>query len=223
MSVHVVTMAARAGRLSLRLDPAHHFLALGSGVVDVGAEYALDIDRAVLADQELGGRVDLVQPLPQRLDRLRLGDIGLGQHDAIRHRRLLERFLLAVELIEAVHGIHCGDDRAEPVVVAQRDVVHQSREDRRRVGKPGGLDDHAAIGRHDATRALVVDLHDRLLEVVPDGAAEAAAREQDRALVHGLHQLVVDADFAELVNEHRRIAKRGVLQEAVEQGRLAAA
>ena len=99
--VHVVNVAVRVGRLSLRLDPAQDFLTFFGGVIDIGAEHTLDIDRAVLADQELGRGIDLVQPLPQRLDRFRLRDVGLGQHDTVRHRRLLERFLLAVELVQA--------------------------------------------------------------------------------------------------------------------------
>ena len=50
--VHVVNVAVRMGRRRFRLDPAQHLLALGGGVVDIGAEHHFHIDLAVLADQE---------------------------------------------------------------------------------------------------------------------------------------------------------------------------
>jgi hypothetical protein len=54
-------------------------------------------------------------------------------------------------------------------------------------------------------------------------AAQAAVAEQDRLLAAGAHQLVVDADRAELVDDDGRAASLGRGEEAFEQGGLAGA
>ena len=51
-----------------------------------------------------------------------------------------------------------------------------------------------------ARRLLSVD--DRVLEIALDGAAEAAALQQHGVLVHRLDQKVIEADGAELVDNH---------------------
>ena len=60
-------------------------------------------------------------------------------------------------------------------------------------------------------------------EVAPDRAAEAAGREQDHAVLDRLDEQVVEADLAELVDDHDRVGERRIAQEPVEQRRLAGA
>ena len=105
----------------------------------------------------------------------------------------------------------------------QNRVRAEGEEDRRGVREPCGLDDQPAVGRNLAPGAPAVERDDRVLEVAPDGAAEAAALQQHRVLVHRLDQKVVEADGAELVDQHRGIGQGRVAQHVVEQRRLAAA
>jgi hypothetical protein len=60
-------------------------------------------------------------------------------------------------------------------------------------------------------------------QVAPQGAAQASGGERDDAVVHLLDQQMIDADLAELIDDHRRIGERGVAQQAVEERRLAGA
>jgi len=70
-----------------------------------------------------------------------------------------------------------------------------------RVGKAGRFEEDPAQSRDfTAIRLLGQDLQGRN-EIAPDGAADAAARDQDELLVGLLDELVVQPDLAELVDD----------------------
>ena len=63
----------------------------------------------------------------------------------------------------------------------------------------------------------------RLDEVAAHGAAQASRGQQHYPFVDLLHQQVIEADLAELVDDHRGIGEPGVPQQAIEEGGLAGA
>jgi hypothetical protein len=66
--------------------------------------------------------------------------------------------------------------------------------------------------RNQTTLALRIKILDRGGEFAADGAAEAARLQHHHRLVDPLEQVMVEADFAELVDQHRRVRERGFAQ-----------
>ena len=209
--------------LGLVREPAAHLGSLGAGIVDVGAQHARHVHLAVDGRNLVRRAVNTRQSTAEPGEGVGVGDVGLGEHDPVGDRRLLDRFRVAVELPEPVHAIHRRDHRAQPVVVLQHRVRAECEEDRRRVREPRGLDDQPPVRRDLAPGAPAVETDDRVLEVAANGAAEAAALQQHSALVHRLDQKVVKADGAELVDQHCGVGEGRMAQHVVEQCRLAAA
>ncbi len=116
------------------------------------------------------------------------------------------------------------DNHALELVVIPHDRVgEQSHHDRRRVGHPGRLDDDATERRYLVRVPPVEEVTQLVGEVAPQDAADAAAREQHRSLVHPPQEVVVDADLTELVHDHGRLSDPGVIEQAGDERRLAAA
>ena len=78
--------------------------------------------------------------------RPRIGHVALGDDQAIGDRDLLAAFRIAVELLDAMHGVDGGDDRAGLELVAKHGIADEREQHRRRIGEPGGLEDRAANG-----------------------------------------------------------------------------
>ena len=90
--------------------------------------------------------------------------------------------------------------------------------DRRRIGEPGRLDDdrvELALAFHQAL--------DDADEVAAHGAADAAVVHLEDFFVRPDDQIVVDADFAEFVDDDGVFLAVRFAQDAVQQGRLARA
>src|SRR3546814_10991235 len=81
--------------------------------------------------------------------------------------------------------------------------------------------DHDAVeGGHLALGAALVQRLQRVEQVAAHGAAETAGIQQDRILVDALDQRVVEADLAELVDDHRHPVHSRVRQQRLQQGGL---
>ena len=115
-------------------------------------------------------------------------------------------------------GVGHGDDRVEPrrllhVLVDEEGLGHRAG-----IGQAGGLDDDGvepALALHQAL--------DDADQVAAHGAADAAVVHLEHFLVGADDQVVVDADLAELVDDHG-VALAVVLgEDAVEQRGLAGA
>ena len=166
-------------------------------------------------------RVDAPQPIAQRSYRLRIGDIGLGQHDAVGDGDLLHRFDMAVERRFAVHRVDQRDDAVETIGLHQRRMAHDRLQHRRRVGKAGRFDDDP-FQRGDAACLQPVDqIGECVDEIAAHGAAEAAVGKLNDAIGRALDQQMVDRDVAELVDDDRRVGQRRIPKQPVEQRRLA--
>src|SRR5262249_13565690 len=67
------------------------------------------------------------------------------------------------------------------------------------------------------------ELFQRAHQVAAQRAAQATALEQHHVVVDGLHQQMVEADLAELIDDDGGVGKRGVGQQAIEERCLAGA
>ena len=191
--------------------------------------------RQIRVEQHSGGDVPRhrdddrrfgIEPAQPRLNiaaHLGCHQIGLGQHQPVGQRDLLCRFIMRVEGGERVRRVDRGDDTIQRDQIAQPYLLHQQRHDRRRIGKAGGLDGDAPIGRDRARPATLVQRLDGIDQIAAHGAADAAAFQQHRILEGGLDQQMIEADLAEFVDDHRGVGHAGMLEQPVQQRRLAAA
>ena len=145
------------------------------------------------------------------LDRLRSGEIGLGQHQPVGDRDLLGASRAgAPSWASAVYRIDRGDDVAQPEMVPQHRVGLHRREDGERVGQAGALDDQPPEARHLPALALRMQVPDRRRQLAADGAAQAARLQQHHGVVDALQQMMVEPDLAEFVDQHRGIGERRI-------------
>ena len=89
---------------------------------------------------------------------------------------------------------------------------------RTRIGEAGGLDQYVI-----EAFLLLEQIGEALDQVTAHAAAEAAVVEFDHLLVHADHELVVDAQRTEFIDDDRAFVAVGLAEEMVEQGRLAGA
>ena len=161
------------------------------------------------------------EPCPQPLDIVRIGKIGLGEHDAVGDGGLLHSLDMAIERGLAVDGIDQRDDAIEPESLHQRWMRHDRLQHWCGVGKTGGFD-HDTGKPGDTTGLQPVDEVGQCVdEIATHGAAEAAVGKLDDAVRGLLDQQVVDRHLAELVDDDRRVGQRRILEQPVEQRRLA--
>ena len=127
---------------------------------------------------------------------------------------------MGFERRRAVDRVDHRDDAVEPVAHHEIGMRHRGVQHRSGVGEAGGLDDHPR-----KSGAAIVEIAQqalqRLDEVAAHGAAQASRRQQHDAFVDLLHQQVIEADLAELVDDDGGIGKRRVLQQAIEEGGFA--
>ena len=152
-----------------------------------------------------------------------LGEIGLGQQQAVRHRRLLYRLGLPVERAGTVDRVDRRHDAIQHVACRDDRLGHQGVQDRRRVGEAGGLNRDAGEERNLALDPVDEEVGQSVDDVVAHRAAQTTAVEQDDILARAFDQQMVKADFAKFVDDHRRRGHAGLLQHMIENGRLAAA
>ena len=108
-------------------------------------------------------------------------------------------------------------------LAAERAVGGEGRQQRTGIGEPAGLDHDPAEIRDVAALALGNEAAQRDLQVGARGAAHAAIAEQDGFLAALSHQLIVDPDRAELVDDDGGAAALGRREKALEQRGLAGA
>ncbi len=89
-------------------------------------------------------------------------------------------------------------------LAAERLVGGKGLQDRARIGEAAGFDHDAGELREFSALALGDEAAHCDLQIGARGAADAAIAEQHRLVRARAHQDVVDADRAELVDDHRR-------------------
>ena len=203
-------------------QPAPDIGGLGRGIV----EPALDeLRHGTLAHRpDLGAGIDAAKPFQKRFGPGRIVDqVGLGEHDTVGDRHLLHRLDMGVERGRAIDRIDDGDDAIEPEGMHKCGMPHDRLQHRHRVGKAGGLDDDPRQALNAAGLQPVDQVGQRIHQFATHGAAQAAVGEFDDPVRRLFDQEVIDGDIAELVDDDRRVGKCWILEQAVEQRRLASA
>ena len=83
-----------------------------------------------------------------------VGEIALGDDDAVGERHLLFRLGHPLEIAFAVDGVDDRDQGLQVEFAAERPVGGKGLQYRTRIGEPGGLDDDPLEARHRAARAI---------------------------------------------------------------------
>ena len=130
---------------------------------------------------------------------------------------------MGVERRIAVDRVDQRDDAVEPEGLDQRRMRHDRLQHRRRIGEAGGLDDDAGKPGDAAGLQPVDQIGQRVDQFAAHRAAEAAVGKLDDAVGGLLDQQMVDRHLAELVDDDRGVDERRILQQPVEQRRLAGA
>jgi hypothetical protein len=125
------------------------------------------------------------------------------------------------QLAIGVGDVDHSNDAVDAKTLGDEEILKQGVEHRRRISQTGRLDQHARKSRDLASPAAHEQVAQAARQVAARAAAQAARGEDDDVVVDLVDQMVIDGDFAELVDQHRRVGKRRLPQEMVEQGRLA--
>ena len=145
-------------------------------------------------------------------------EIGLVDQDDVGEGDLVLRLRRILKAILEPFGVGNGHHRVELGLAPDVLVDEERLRYRRGVGEPRGLDDDGvelALAPHQAL--------DDADQVAAHGAADAAVVHLEHFLVGADNQLVVDADLAELVDDHGEFLSMRLGQDAVEQRGLAGA
>ena len=210
--------------VGLFVQPALDVGALGLGIVEAGIQDLVGIDLAARDRVERRAGIELVQPALELGELGRVGDVALGEQQAVGDGGLLHRLLVIVERAGAVDAVDRGHHAVEPVARGEQGIGHQRVQDGRGIGQPRGLDHHALERRHLALGALQEQLAHGAHQVAAHRAAQAARVQRHHALVVGLlDQQMVEPDLAELVDDHRGVGELRPAQQLVQQRGLAAA
>ena len=216
-AVFVVDMAGlamgRIGELGIDVeDPAE--------VEAAEAQYLIQRDIGALGAGDRGQRVKLAQA---RLDRDQFGladQVGLVEDDPVGEGDLLARLLRVVQTRHDVFGVDQGGDAVElrlrlDVLIDKEGLGHRAG-----VGQASGLDDDGVEGGGTGLLAFH-QTGDDADQVAAHRAADAAVVHLEHVLVGTHHEVVVDADLAELIDDHC-VALAVILgEDAVQQGGLA--
>ena len=223
MRVAVMPIAMRLRPVSALVDPAADVGGLAPRIEQGGAEQGVGRNLAVRHDMARRAGIEREQQPVQLRNRIGSGEVGLGHQQTVGEGRLLDCFRVLADLLRAVNGIDGGDHGVEPQIMADQRIIQQELYDRRRIGEPGGLHQHARKGRHLAAVALDQEVAQRLFQIAPQGAADAAARQNRDLAVDRLDQQMVEPDLAEFVDDDGAVPHAGVTQQLVEKRGLAAA
>ena len=145
-------------------------------------------------------------------------EIGLVQHDDVGEGDLVLGFGRILQPVAQPFGVGDRHHRVEPRMLLHVLVDEEGLRHRRRIGEARGLDDDGvelALALHQP----VEDAH----QIAAHGAADAAVVHLEHFLVGADDEIVVDADLAELVDDHGVFLAVVLRQDAVQQRGLAGA
>ena len=145
-------------------------------------------------------------------------EVGLVEQDDVGEADLLAHLALVVEVQHDVPGIDDGDDAVELECLLHFLVGKEGLRDGAGIGHAGGLDqDHVELV------AALAELGQDADEIAAHAAADAAVVQLEDFLVGLDDELVVDADLAEFILDHRDALAVVLGEDAVEQRGLARA
>ena len=190
-------------------------------------QHAIEVERTAVEDgikrnARAGGlvnasvRVELTQRLLNLAQLLRRDEIGLVEHDDVGEGHLVLRFRRVSETVEEELGVDQRHDGVEMGNLRTSSSMKKVLGDRDGVGDAGGLHQDGI----EAAAALGEVLNDAD-QVASHGAADAAVVHLEYFLVGIDHEVVVDADLAELVDDDGIALAMVLGEDTVEQRRLA--
>ena len=143
-----------------------------------------------------------------------LHQVALVQQDHVAVDDLGAGHLAFEHLLAEVLGIHQGDDRVEAGEIAQI-TAQEGHRHRQGIGQARGF-------HHQIVHFFrpLQDPVDGLQQLAVDRAADAAIAQLHHVFAGGHHQLVVDADLAELIHQHGRFEALLIGEDVVQQGGL---
>ena len=181
-------------------------------------EHCIDGDVRPLAADDSRHAVHFPEPGLEPVERLVVNEVRLVKNKDVRERDLFRALVAAAELLL---DVGCVDERDDPVQgeLGANFVVHEEGlSDRTGIGEPRGLHQHIV--------ELVSTLHEvaeHANQVSTHRAADAAVRHLENLLVSVDDERLIDADLPELVFDHGDAFAVFLLQDPVQQGRLAGA
>src|SRR5690606_6105847 len=105
---------------------------------------------------------------------------------------------------------------------AHEKVAEEGMGDRCWISQAGGFDQNPVETRYLFPETFGIEITQRAHEIAADRAADAPRVEHHRVLIQPPNQQMVETDLPELVDENSRVAQRRMLEQAVEDRRLAA-
>jgi hypothetical protein len=187
----------------------------------VGAEQHCRRVLSGSADDPLGVGIERGEARGERIVEWR--EVGLRDHQGVGDCRLPRRFGKAVEGRETGNRIDQGHHPAEPQAVVEHRVGAEREEYGSRVGEPAGFDDDPAEPSDLARVTPLDEAAQGLRQILAHRAAQAPARQLQHAAFDKIHQIVVDRDFADLVNDDGGVGEFRRGQGPAQQRRFAAA
>ena len=141
--------------------------------------------------------------------------IGLVQQKNVAIDNLGATDLAVEQLVVEIFGVYQGDDRVQPGLIAQF-AAEKRHGHGKRVRQPCCFN-HQVI---NGIGAFQDPIH-RLEKLPVDGAADASVAELHHVVTGAHHQIVVDPDLSELVDQHSRLDAVLIAEDVVEQSGLA--
>src|SRR5262245_4179216 len=184
----------------------------------VAPEHLRQRNAAALGSVQLGVGIDAADARLHLAELVGRHQVGLVDEDDVGESDLVLGLGCVLEPILQPFGVGHRHDGVELGLAADV-LVHEERlRHRRGIGEPGGLDDDG-VELAPPPHQPVDDAH----QVATHGAADAAVVHLEHLLVGAHHEVVVDADLSELVDDHGVLSAVLLGQDAVEQRRLAGA
>ncbi len=170
------------------------------------------------------GRVQRPQSRLQCLQGRRLGQIGLGDEQTVGHGCLLYGLYLAIQGVCTIGGIDGRYDSIKTILPRHRAISHQGMENGRGIGQPCRFDHNPVEPSLAPPGKTPRRIAQRFDQVTPDRAAQTAAGHfNDHVIVTVGNQIMINPDLAELVDEHKSAAEFRLVDQVIENRRLAAA
>jgi hypothetical protein len=213
MVMIVVVMVVLAGFQEVRLEVEDTV-----EVERIAAEHLRQRDGATLGLVQAGIGIDAADARLDLTQLVRRHQVGLVEQDHVGKGDLVLRLGRVLEPVAQPLSVGDGHHRVELGFAADVLVDKEGLRHRRGVGQARGFDDDAvelALAPHQP----IDDAH----QVAAHGAADAAVVHLEHFLVRAHHEVVVDADLTEFVDDDGVFLPVRLGQDAVEQGGLAGA
>ena len=159
----------------------------------------------------------------QRIQRVTCGDVDLAYHQDIGHRHLILRGIVLAEGGQAMLAVDHADHGVKLVGGHDRGVGHHGVHQRHGIGKAGGFDYHTTEGWDLLQIAAPIQIAQGHHQIAAYGAAQAAIAQFKDVLGQIRHHQMIDADFAEFVDDDSGVFESALRQQPRQERGLAAA